>query len=226
MCYIYYFGNTRRETKNHFYPFRRDSSLGLPAVASIKLCHQFFRGRHSFLFLYYPFFLYKADPQSATNCFFPAVPLCTQSPCGSHLHLHPLIPSQFHINHLVLFSTCLFLPRLPASILFMSHAVRTGPAIFPPTYRYRILYFVSPIILSNPDRRYLRIVVEKWLCFIQVMWPAFNLWHLLAAIFYYQWNQSLIDKLQTTRELKVCCCFLQCFGSVFIFYGSGSGSRG
>jgi hypothetical protein len=42
----------------------------------------------------------------------------------------------------------------------------------------------------------------------QVMWPAFNLWHLLAAIFYYQWNQSLIDKLQTTRELKVCCCFL------------------
>ncbi len=166
-------------------------------MASIKLCHQFCRG------IVYPFFLFKLIPHSATDCFFPAIPLRTKSQPtssflrGSHLSFcSPLIPNQFHIKHLIHFLTCLclFLSRLPASILFMLPAVLDHLSFYPRTS----IHFFQP-----RQTLFANCCSEVSVLHLQVMWPAFNLWHLLAAVFYYQWNQSLIDKLQTTRELKV-----------------------
>lgn len=39
--------------------------------------------------------------------------------------------------------------------------------------------------------------------FTEVLWPAFNLWHLLAAVFYYQRNKDLLDKLQPNVRYQV-----------------------
>lgn len=43
--------------------------------------------------------------------------------------------------------------------------------------------------------------------FTEVLWPAFNLWHLLAAVFYYQRNQSILDRLQPDikqQQVEIC----------------------
>jgi hypothetical protein len=125
------------KTKYHFYPFRRDSSLGFPAVASIKLCHQFCRG------IIYPFFLFKLIPHSATDCFFSRNPSPhpvsaylsrpswftpfflqpTNSQSVSHKTSHPF----FNV------SLTLFLSRLPASILLMLPAVLDHLSFYPRT---------------------------------------------------------------------------------------------